>query len=94
MVAHPARSSFNQISIKAKRKAGGAYDSVSTLKISVLRLVLSIFKLFLTDSLKAINSKNSLKNKIKLIFVIIFYQTIKIYELMNLIFWKKNSERR
>lgn len=94
VVAHPARSSFNQISIKAKRKAGGAYDSVSTLKISVLRLVLSIFKLFLTDSLKAINSKNSLKNKIKLIFVIIFYQTIKIYELMNLIFWKKNSERR
>jgi len=94
VVDHPARSSFNQISIKAKRKAGGAYDSLSILKISVIRLVLSIFKLFMTDSLKVLISKNSVKNKLKLIFVIIFYQTIKILELMNLIFRKKNSERR
>ena len=94
VVAHPARSSFNQISIKAKRKAGGAYDSLSILKISVIRLVLSIFKLFVTDSLKVVISKNSVKNKLKLIFVIIFYQTTKILELMNLIFRKKNSERR
>ena len=93
IIAHPARSSFNQILVKAKRKIGGSYDSASVLDISITRLVLSIFKLFLTDSLEVIISKYSIKNKLKLLFVIIIYQTTKFYELMNLIFWKKKSER-
>lgn len=93
-VDHPARFSFEQILIKAKRKIGGAYDTALILKTPTIKLFLSIMKSSLLSIFEILNSNNKFNNKLKLLIVLIIYKGTKLIELIKLIILSKKSERR
>ena len=89
-VSHPARSTYDDIKQKAKRKAGGIFD----LNKSILKMLLSIFKSLINSFSEIIILKISLVNKSKLIIIIFIYFFVKFFEILRLVLWKSKSNRK
>ena len=90
IVFHPARSTYDDIMQKAKRKAGGIFD----LNRSILKMLLLIFKSLIISCGKIIILKISLVNKFKLIMIMIIYFFVKFFEIVGLVLWKSKSDRK
>lgn len=90
VVSHPARSTFDGIKQKAKRKAGGVFD----LNKSILKMLLSIFKSLIISCSEIIILKISLVNKFKLIIIIFINFFVKFFEILGLVLWKSKSNRK
>lgn len=90
IVKHPARNTFDKIISKAKRKAGGLYDS----KINLFKIFLSIMNITFMSIFDILFSNYSLFNKSKLFILIIIYNYFKLYEYLKLSITSSKSQRR